>query len=219
MNPAKKKKIISILSVLNKDPSRQKTMLEALSHLTPFQLLVATLLSARTKDSTVIPIVHKLFSRYPSPSDLSKAPLREIEEIIYGVGFHHTKALHLQQLSTIFIKRYGSQVPDNFADLTSLPGVGAKTANCILNYVFHQPAIAVDTHVHRISNRLGLVHTNDPVQTEQKLRSVVPRSNWSDINRLFVSHGQNICLSRKPKCGFCLIKSSCIYYKNTNKKS
>ncbi len=199
------KKIFSLL-----EKAHQPTMLELFSSFTPFQRLVATLLSSRTKDSTVIPLAKKLFQTYPTPEKFLKAKSADLEKYLYGIGFYRVKAKVLPQLSRLIIEKYNGIVPETVEELTSLPGVGRKTANCVLAYVFHQPAIAVDTHVHRISNRLGWITTNTPEETEIQLQKIVPQSSWNNINRLFVDHGQRVCQPIKPKCNICVINKYCL---------
>jgi len=192
-----------VFSILER--SHQPTMLELLNNYTPFQQLIATLLSSRTKDSTTIPIVKRLFMRYTSPQDF--LTLKEKE--LYGIGFYKVKTKNIHQLSKIIIDDYQGQVPSSFEQLVSLPGVGRKTANCILSYTFHQPAIAVDVHVHRISNRLGWVKTNLPEETEEALKKLIPKKDWSKVNQLFVNHGQKVCLPRNPDCKKCKLSVHC----------
>ncbi|MBU0457508.1 MAG: endonuclease III [Nanoarchaeota archaeon] len=199
--------IKKILSILEKD--HKKTMLEQLSHYTHFQMLIATLLSSRTKDSTTIPIVKKIFTKYPGPDDLIKIDLKELESLLFSIGFYKVKAKNLKKLSRIIIERYNRKVPETFEELTSLPGVGRKTANCILAYTFNKPAIAVDTHVHRISNRLEWVKTKYPEETEEALKKIIPKRLWIDVNRLFVNHGQTTCLPVNPKCKICPVLKYC----------
>ena len=203
------KKILSIL-----EKTHHPTMLEILKEYTPFQLLVATLLSARTKDSRLIPIVQKLFQEYPQPEDFIKIPLPVLEQKLYTVGFYRMKAKNVKKLSQIVVERYYGQIPITFSELTSLPGVGRKTANCILACVFHQPAIGVDTHVHRISNRLGWVKTNTPEETEEELNMLVTKAFWVKVNNLLVDHGQRICQPLKPRCGECSIREYCVFGKS-----
>lgn len=202
------------------EPFHQPTMLELLGKegYTPFQLLIATLLSSRTKDSTTIPIVKKLFQKYPTPQHFINANLHSLQQDLYGVGFYRMKARHVKELSKIIIEKYNGKIPDTFEKLTSLPGVGRKTANCILNYAFHQPAIAVDTHVHRISNRLGWVKTKTPEETEDELKRIIPKESWARVNNLFVSHGQTICFPRNPHCQGCPINKYCEYGKKELKR-
>ena len=201
-------KVFSLL-----EPSHQPTMLEQLKEYTPFQLLIATLLSARTRDLTVIPIVKKLFQKYPTPVQLANAKIADLEKEMHGVGFYRVKSKHVKELSKIVVEKYHGKIPQTIEELTSLPGVGRKTANCILNYAFHQPAIAVDIHVHRISNRLGWVKTETPEETEEALKKIVPPHLWSKVNMLLVDHGQRICQPRKPKCGECAVRKWCGYGK------
>jgi endonuclease-3 len=195
-------------------PSHHPTMLEQLKDYTAFQLLVATLLSSRTKDTTTIPIVKRLFAQYPTPQHFLKAEVKPLEKALYGVGFYRVKARHIQKLSRIILEKYQGQVPSTFDELTSLPGVGRKTANCLVNYAFQQPAIAVDVHVHRIANRLGWVKTKTPEETEEALKKIVPQQLWSKINMLLVDHGQRICRPRRPKCTLCPIRSYCEFGRN-----
>jgi endonuclease-3 len=186
-------------------------MLDQLKQLqyTPFQLLIATVLSSRTKDSTTISTVKKLFLKYPLPKDFVQAEITELEQALYGIGFYHVKAKNIQKLSKIILEQYFGLIPHTLEELITLPGVGRKTANCILSYAFALPAIAVDTHVHRLSNRLGWVKTAAPKETETKLQQILPQEFWSKVNPLLVDYGQRVCLSVKPKCEECKIKAYC----------
>ncbi len=203
------KKVFSLL-----EQGHPSTMLEELGHYTPFQMLVMTLLSSRTKDSTTIPIVKKLFAKYPAPKDFIKIELKELERSLYSIGFYKVKARHIKELSRILVEKYNNIVPDTFEGLTSLPGVGRKTANCVLAYTFKKPAIAVDIHVHRISNRLGWVKTETPEETEEELKRLVPKDLWIEVNRLLVGHGQTICVPSNPKCDICPVRKYCEYGKD-----
>jgi endonuclease-3 len=204
------KLVFSILS-----QHHHKTMLEQLSKYSIFQQLVATLLSSRTKDTTTIPLVKKLFVKYKTPSDFMEVKVDILEKELYGIGFYRVKARNIQKLSRIIIDKFQNKVPDTLEELTSLPGVGRKTANCMLNYAFHKPAIAVDIHVHRISNRLGWVKTNTPEETEQELMKILPEELWIRVNELLVDHGQRVCLPRNPKCEKCEVRGYCEYGRNT----
>ena len=201
------KEINEIFLQLEKE--HQPTMLELLKDYNPLQLLIATMLSSRTKDTTTIPIVRKIFEKNNSPEDFLSIPLIKLEKMLYGIGFYKVKAKNIHQLSTIILEKYSGNIPDNFEELTSLPGVGRKTANCILNYVFKQPCIAVDIHVHRISNRLGWVKTKRPEETEEALKVFLPKDKWMKVNSLLINHGQRICLPIKPKCSHCSISNYC----------
>ncbi len=201
-----------LFSILEED--HQPTMLELLKEHNPFQQLVATLLSSRTKDSTTIPIVMELFKKYHKPVDF----LNITEKELYGIGFYKVKTKNIHELSKIIIDVYNNIVPSTFEQLTSLPGVGRKTANCVLAYTFGISAIAVDVHVHRISNRLGWVNTDTPEETEEELKRIISKQEWNKINKLFVSHGQTICFPIKPDCKGCKINNLCHYLNNSASK-
>ncbi len=176
---------------------------------TPFRILVGTLLSARTRDETVARVARTLFAKYPDAKTLAAAPLAEIEDAIRSIGFFRAKSRYIKALARQLVDQYGGEVPDTMDALVSLPGVGRKTASCVLNYAFEKPAIAVDVHVHRISNWLGLVKTKTPEQTEVALKATYPKKQWRFVNNAFVLHGQNICLPQRPKCGICVLNESC----------
>ena len=163
----------------------------------PYKTLISTILSSRTKDEVTQKASLRLFKLAPNINKLSTLKELEIEKIIYPVGFYKTKAKHLIKLANILIKDYKGRIPNTKKDLISLPGVGIKTANLVLNRAFNIPAIAVDTHVHRISNLLGWVITKKPEATEKELISVVPKKYWKDLNRLFVSIGRQFTTKEK----------------------
>lgn len=175
----------------------------------PFYVLISTVLSQRTRDDVTIPTTEKLFSVYGSPAAMAAADPEDIEKLIKDVGFYRVKSGRVIEISRILLEEYGGKVPDNIEDLLKLPGVGRKTANCVLTYAFRKDAIAVDTHVHRISNRLGLVTTNTPEETEAELERVVPRELWQYVNELLVRFGQNVCRSVSPKCDVCVLEDLC----------
>ncbi len=175
----------------------------------PFKILISTILSARTKDANTREATKKLFSRYKDPHEIANAPVPELEKLIYNAGFYRVKSRRIKEVAQIIENEYQGIVPDDKKDLLSLPGVGAKTANCVLVYAFKKPAIPVDTHVHRISNRLGWVQTKVPEITEKKLMEIVPKGEWIRINRLFVRFGQEICLPNNPKCKICPLNDVC----------
>jgi endonuclease-3 len=180
----------------------------------PFSILIGTILSARTKDENTTRVVKKLFSRYKSAKSLANANVKDVEKIIKSIGFYHVKAKRIIKVASIINSQYGGKVPDNFEKLVDLPGVGRKTANCVLVYAFDKPAIPVDVHVHRISNRLGLVKTKTPEETEMELMKKIPKKFWLEINDTFVMYGQNICKPISPMCNVCKIKRKCDYYKS-----
>ena len=182
----------------------------------PFSILIGTILSARTKDETTTNAVKVLFSKYKNAKQLSNAKIKDVEKIIKSIGFYHVKSKRIINVAKIISTKYRGRVPDNLDELISLPGVGRKTANCVLVYAFEKPAIPVDIHVHRISNRLGLVDTKDPEETEQVLMKKIPKKYWIQINDTFVMYGQNICKPISPMCTVCKIKNDCKYYKSRN---
>lgn len=179
----------------------------------PLSILIGTILSARTRDESTSAVVRELFSRYRTAKSLARAKLLDVEKIIKRTGFYHVKAKRIIEVASIIHSKYSDQVPKTLEELLSLPGVGRKTANCVLVYAFDKPAIPVDTHVHRISNRLGLVKTKSPEETELELIKNIPRKYWIKINDTFVMYGQNICKPISPMCSVCQIKKECKYYK------
>ncbi|HEX6281227.1 MAG TPA: endonuclease III [Nitrososphaera sp.] len=181
-------------------------------HDDPFKILVGTILSARTRDENTTKVVKKLFTRFRTPDDIASADIDEIKKLIRSIGFYNVKAERIKQVSQIIVSKFGGQVPDDIDNLLELPGVGRKTANCVLVYAFNKPAIPVDIHVHRISNRLGLVDTKTVKQTEIELNKMVDRRLWTKVNNTFVMYGQNVCLPVKPMCKICDLKGICKYY-------
>ena len=176
----------------------------------PFRILVATILSARTKDATTAKVVREqLFPAMKGPDDLRRLSVAEIERLIYPVGFYRDKARHLKALPDALDSLFGGVLPDTVEDLCRLPGVGRKTANLVVAQGFGKPGICVDVHVHRISNRLGLVATSTPRETEMRLREILPVGLWRGWNGALVSFGQRTCTPRNPKCGGCPVARLC----------
>ena len=182
----------------------------------PFSILIGTILSARTKDEATTKAVKILFSKYKNPKQLANAKVKDVEKIIKSIGFFHVKSKRIIEVAKIINTKYKGKVPADLETLVELPGVGRKTANCVLVYAFEKPAIPVDIHVHRISNRLGLVETKNPEETEQELMKKIKRKYWIEINDTFVMYGQNICKPISPMCNVCKIKKNCKYYKSKN---
>ena len=178
----------------------------------PFRVLIATVLSQRTRDEVTDRASEKLFAKYGTSGDLARADVRDIELLIREVGFYRIKAPRVKEIARIVSNDLKGKVPDNMDSLLLLPGVGRKTANCVLVYGFGKDAIAVDTHVHRISNRLGLVITKAPEETEIKLREALPKKHWRHINELLVRFGQELCRPVGPKCSVCLLNDLCPGY-------
>jgi len=178
----------------------------------PFRILISTILSHRTRDENTTKASENLFSRFRTPREIARADLDEIRSLIRPSGFYNVKAKSIIRVSKQLLEEFGGAVPDNEEDLLTLHAVGRKTANCVLVYGFNKPAIPVDTHVHRISNRLGLVKTREPEETEAILMKTVPKRYWLDLNDLFVRFGQTTCKPIHPKCGSCMLSNSCEYY-------
>jgi len=180
----------------------------------PLSILIGTILSARTRDENTSAVVKILFSKYKTAQELANAKVSDVEKIIKRTGFYRVKAKRIIEVASIIDSKFSGMVPETMKELLSLPGVGRKTANCVLVYAFNEPAIPVDTHVHRISNRLGLVKTKIPEETEVELMKKIPRRYWTRINDTFVMYGQNICKPISPMCYACQIKRGCSYYKS-----
>ena len=183
-----------------------------LNHRNDFELLVAVVLSAQTTDERVNSVTPSLFKKYPDAYKLSKAKLSDVEKIIKPIGLYHNKAINIIKLSKSLVDNFEGKVPDNREDLESLPGVGRKTANVILNNCFDEPAFAVDTHVSRVSKRLGIADENDDVGTiEEKLMNYFPRDKWGKLHHQFIFFGRYKCKAIKPDCTDCPMKKICNY--------
>lgn len=177
----------------------------------PYKVLVRTILSQRTRDENTDQATENLFSKYKDIYEIVEAPTEDVQELIKPAGFYRVKAGRIQEVSQILIDEYGGEVPDTLEELVKLPGVGRKTANCVLVFAFELPAIPVDTHVHRISNRMGLVNTKNPDETEVELSKIAPRELWIKLNDLMVQFGQNICKPISPQCEICPVNYLCDY--------
>lgn len=175
----------------------------------PFKILVSTILSSRTKDEITKQASQRLFLKVKNPNDLIKLSIKEIEKLIYPVGFYRVKARNLKKLAEILIKDYNGKVPNSINELIKLPGVGRKTANLVVTLGFNKYGICVDTHVHRIVNRWGYIKTKTPKETEYALRKKLPKKHWKKINSILVVFGQNICTPILPKCSSCNLNNIC----------
>jgi endonuclease III len=180
-----------------------------LSHRSPWELLVATILSAQCTDQRVNQVTPVLFKRYKTPAELAKARLPDLEQIIRSTGFFKSKAKNLTACANAVTTQFGGRVPDRMADLVTLPGVGRKTANVLLGQAFGQPAIVVDTHVKRVSNRLHLTTSDDPVTIEEDLQQLLPSSQWTALSQRLLLHGRYVCVARTPLCSRCPIYDDC----------
>ncbi|MCQ2550634.1 MAG: endonuclease III [Clostridia bacterium] len=185
----------------------------ALDHQNIYQLLIAVVLSAQTTDKSVNRISPALFKKYPDALSLSKGRIEDIEEILKTIGMYHTKAKRIKDLALALVEDFDGDVPSNYDSLVNLPGVGRKTANVVMSVGFGKERIAVDTHVFRVSNRIGLVDEKDVLKTELSLMENIPEDRWSRTHHSLIFHGRNLCDARKPKCETCPINGYCKYVK------
>ena len=207
------KTFIKVLDILEKEFPKWNAPVVSLmakrEHRTPFQILISTIISLRTKDEVTAEASERLFKLADNPYDMLKLSEEEIAKAIYPAGFYRNKAKTIKKISQILVEKYNSQVPDTLEELLKLPGVGRKTANLVLALSFNKPAICVDVHVHRITNRLGFVKTKTPEETEQELMKKVPKEYWNKINDLLVAFGQTICKPVSPFCSKCPVSQYC----------
>jgi len=181
----------------------------------PFLVLISTILSQRTRDEMTERASRQLFAKYKTPEAIAAADVADLERLIKPVGFYRQKALQIRNVSGVLLERHGGRVPRTYEELIELPQVGPKTANCVLVYGFGEPRIPTDTHVHRVSNRLGLVRTRAPEQTERRLMRTVPKEYWLHINELFIRFGKDICRPIGPRCPECSFTRFCRHYPRT----
>lgn len=181
----------------------------ALEFRTPFQLLISTILSAQCTDERVNQVSKTLFKIYKTPQDFAEADQRELEEAIFSTGFYKQKAKNIIACCKILMEKYRGEIPRDLQSLTELPGVGRKTAAVVLGNGYGIPAIAVDTHVKRLSNLLGFVTSNDPIKIEFALMELAEQADWVILSHLLATHGRSICIARRPKCGECVISGLC----------
>lgn len=184
-----------------------------LEYKTPYELLVATVLSAQSTDVRVNIVTKELFKNYNTPEKILKLGEEKLMEYIKSIGFYNVKSKNIITLSHLLIQNYDSQVPEQMDELLKLPGVGRKTANVVLSNCFGVPAIAVDTHVFRVSTRLGFSDKKDPLQVEQDLMKKISKKYWTDAHHAFIFHGRRICKARNPMCELCSVQSYCKFYK------
>ncbi len=180
-----------------------------LAYRSSWELLVATILSAQCTDVRVNQVTPGVFKRYATPRAMAKATPTELEGLIRSTGFYKSKAKNLVGCAQAIITRFGGQVPETMEELTSIPGVGRKTANVLLGAAFGKPAIVVDTHVKRVANRLAMTHSGDPEQIERDLQSLYPQAQWTEVSQRILLHGRYVCLARKPRCAVCPIVDVC----------
>lgn len=177
----------------------------------PYKVLVATVISQRTREEQTTAVSERVFARYPDWEALAEADEEDLYQLLDGSQYRETKAPRMIAMAKMVVEKYGGRTPDTVEALLELPGVGRKTANCVLVYAFDIPALCVDIHMHRITNRLGWVHTKTPDSTERALEKVIPRDLWTGVNRLFLQHGRAICTPGVPRCLVCPIRAYCAY--------
>lgn len=200
----KVKQIITLLSEKYPEPKC------ALDHMTPWELLVATILSAQCTDKRVNMITPALFKRYPTIKSFAEADITELEKYIHSAGFYHNKAKNIINCAKELLNQFNAELPQNIDDLTKLPGVGRKTANVLLGNAFGKnEGIVVDTHVSRLSQKIGLTKESDPEKIEKDLMKIVEKKHWTDFSHWLILHGRETCIARRPKCGECIISTLC----------
>ncbi len=203
----KKEKVKGLIEALNQTYGTD--LVCYLNYETPEQLLIATMLSAQCTDQRVNMVTKTLFQKYPDMEAFANAKLEELEKEIYSTGFYKNKAKNIIACAKEIVEKHNGKVPSSIEELTTLAGVGRKTANVIRGNIFHEPSIVVDTHVKRISRKLGLTKSEDPVQIEQDLMKVLPKSQWILYNIQIIAHGRSVCIARTPKCSECVLKEFC----------
>lgn len=201
-----RKRLRAIAEALERTMQHPKMELD---HRSPWELLVATILSAQCTDQRVNQVTPSLFQRYRTATEMAAANLPELEELIRSTGFFKNKAKHLIACGKAVTERFGTQVPRTMEELITLPGVGRKTANVILGNAFGQPGVVVDTHVKRVSKRLGLTKSDNPDLVEQDLQQLMPKSQWTAFSQRLLLHGRYVCLARKPQCRTCQVYRHC----------
>jgi len=206
-NDLRIRKMLEILKAAYPDVKTQ------LTHNNAFELLVATILSAQCTDRQVNAVTPKLFAQLKTPEDFAEVSQKKLESLIRSTGFYHNKAKNIKNCANALIENYNGVVPDTIEELVKLPGVGRKTANVVLGAVFGKPAIVVDTHVARVSQRLGLTHQKDATKIEFDLMNVIPKSQWNDFSLWLIYLGRSVCMARKPDCPHCMLNRLCEYPK------
>ena len=209
------KQMSQVIKILKKNRGRfiVPALTEIAEEKDPFKVLVSCILSLRTRDATTAKVSRELYKIADTPRKIASMNLKKLSAVIKPVNYYKTKAKRIKNISERLVREFDSSVPNDIDTLMKFKGVGRKTANIVVVYGFNSHGIPVDTHVHRVSNRLGWVETNTPEKTEVELRKILPRKYWIDLNDLFVQFGQNICMPRNPHCNACPISRYCKYYK------
>lgn len=203
---AEKRRMRAMIEILRREYPEAKCSLD---FETPFQLLVATILSAQCTDERVNKVTPELFAKFPTPVEMAAAPLKEIEALIRSTNFFRNKSIALKEMSKSLLEQHGGEVPKTLDELVKLRGVGRKTANVVLGNVFDVPGMVVDTHVGRLARRMGFTKNSDPAKVEKDLEEVTPRAEWTELAHLYIAHGRAICTARKAKCDECPVARFC----------
>ena len=209
MNPAKRREIFERFRAANPKPTTE------LKYTTPFELLVAVVLSAQATDKSVNQATEVLFAKYNTPQQIARLGVAGLEKYIQRIGLYRTKAKNVVELCRILVEKHGGEVPTTREELEALPGVGRKTANVVLNTAFGQPTVAVDTHIFRVANRTNLAPGKDPLEVEQRLLKFTPPEFLHDAHHWLILHGRYVCTARKPGCPECLIRDLCEFKQKT----
>ena len=212
MDEQKKKQALQILAQVYADAR------PALVYSTAYELLVAVILSAQCTDERVNKVTRELFKEHNTPQTMLLLSQQELEGYIFSCGLYRSKAAHILSASRDIVDKFGGKVPSDFAQLKSLAGVGQKTANVVSSVWFEADAIAVDTHVFRVSNRLGLAHANTPLRTEEQLKQAIPQADWSKAHHWLIWHGRKVCYAQNPACSACPLSDCCDYFQDKNKR-
>ena len=207
-NAAKRERAVEVCERLNRRYGPVECFLD---HENPFRLLIAVLLSAQTTDAQVNKVTPQLFAQWPTPEAMAGASVADVADTIKSLGFYKSKAKHAVEAAQMIVADYGGEVPADMKELVKLPGVGRKTANVVMSCAFGEDAIAVDTHVFRVTNRLGLADAPDVLKTEHQLMQAVPKDQWSRAHHWLIYHGRRVCAARKPACESCTLRAWCEY--------
>ncbi|SHJ87175.1 DNA-(apurinic or apyrimidinic site) lyase /endonuclease III [Caminicella sporogenes DSM 14501] len=211
-NMISKKEIKEVLKILN---DMYPDVESELVYSTPFELLISTILAAQCTDKRVNSVTKELYKKYNTPEKLLELNEQELGEMIKSCGFYRMKSKNILNTCKILVEKYNSKVPDTIEELMTLPGVGRKTANVVVSNAFGKDAIAVDTHVFRVSNRIGLANSGDVFETEKQLMENIDKKLWSKAHHWLIYHGRRVCKARKPNCKICPISKYCLYYKKS----
>ena len=204
----------AITDVLNKLSEEYGSSKTALKYKSPFQLLISTMLAAQSTDKQVNKITKDLYKEYPDAKSFLKLSIEELENRIRTIGLFRSKARNILATCRLLIEKYNGKVPQKRNQLVQLPGVGRKTANVVLSIAFNHDAIAVDTHVFRVANRIGLAKAEDVLKTENQLMENIPQNKWSEAHHWLIWHGRNVCKAQSPRCASCVLSNLCTYYSN-----